>query len=48
MLGKVMSMRLKAFFSMLSTLLMQHIGRWFGNLNKVEVRTVITMMAVEK
>jgi hypothetical protein len=48
MLRKVMSMRVKACFFRLSTMVMGHLRRWFGNLNKVEVRAVITMMAVEK
>ena len=46
MLGKVMPMR--ACFFMLSTMMIGHLGRWFGNLNKVEVGSVITVMAVEK
>jgi hypothetical protein len=41
-------MPMKACFSMISTMVMKHLRRWFGSLNEVKVRTVITMMAVEK
>jgi hypothetical protein len=34
--------------TMLSTMMIGHLRRWSGNLNKVEVRRVITMIAVEK
>jgi hypothetical protein len=48
MLEKVMPMRVKALFFMLCAMVREHLRRWFGNLNKVEVGAVITVMAVEK
>jgi len=48
MLGKLMPMRMNACFFMFSTMVIEHLRCWLRNLNKVEVMTAITMMAVEK
>jgi hypothetical protein len=48
MLGEVMPMRVKAPFFMFCAMVMEHLRRWFANLNKMEVGAVITVMAVKK